>query len=60
MLDFVKFSCDESRTTWEHINEYTAQLGEAGTFKGMFDPLPSVATPHMWLPQKIGWCLVCI
>jgi len=28
--DFVKFSGEDSRTTWEHISQYLAQLGEAG------------------------------
>jgi hypothetical protein len=32
MPDFVKFSGDDNRTTWEHISQYTAQLGEVGTF----------------------------
>jgi hypothetical protein len=32
MPDFVKFSGDDNRTTWEHISQYTAQLGEAGTY----------------------------
>jgi hypothetical protein len=27
--DFVKFSGDDNRTTWEHISQYIAQLGEA-------------------------------
>jgi hypothetical protein len=29
--DFVKFSGDDNRTTWEHISQYIAQLGEAGS-----------------------------
>jgi hypothetical protein len=32
MPDFVKFSGDDNCTTWEHISQYTAQLGEAGTY----------------------------
>jgi hypothetical protein len=28
MPDFVKFSGDDNCTTWEHISQYTAQLGE--------------------------------
>jgi hypothetical protein len=35
MLDFVKFSGGDNRTTWEHISQYTAQLGEAGTFNSL-------------------------
>jgi hypothetical protein len=33
--DFVKFSGDDNRTTWEHISQYTAQLGEASTFNSL-------------------------
>ena len=29
--DFVKFSGDDNRSTWEHISQYVAQLGEAGS-----------------------------
>jgi hypothetical protein len=32
MPDVVKFSGDGNRTTWEHISQCTAQLGEAGIF----------------------------
>ena len=32
MPDFVKFSGDDERTTWEHISQYIAQLGEAGNW----------------------------
>jgi hypothetical protein len=35
MTDFVKFSGDDNRTTWEHISQYTSQLGEAGTFNSL-------------------------
>jgi hypothetical protein len=35
MPDFVKFSGDGNCTTWEHINQYTAQLVEAGTFNSL-------------------------
>jgi hypothetical protein len=27
--DFIKFSGEDNRTTWEHISQYIAQLGEA-------------------------------
>jgi hypothetical protein len=27
--DFIKFSAEDDRTTWEHISQYIAQLGEA-------------------------------
>jgi hypothetical protein len=35
MPDFVKFSGDDNCTTWEHISQYTAQLGEACTFNSL-------------------------
>jgi hypothetical protein len=35
MPDFVKFSGDDNRTTWEHISQYTAQLGEVGTHNSL-------------------------
>jgi hypothetical protein len=35
MPDFVKFSGDDNRTTWEHISQYTSQLGEAGTYTSL-------------------------
>jgi hypothetical protein len=35
MPDFVKFSGDDNHTTWEHISQYTAQLGEAGTYNSL-------------------------
>jgi hypothetical protein len=35
MPDYVKFSGDDNRTTWEHISQYTPQLGEARTFNSL-------------------------
>jgi hypothetical protein len=35
MPDFMKFSGDDDRTTWEHISQYTAQLGEAGVYNAL-------------------------
>jgi hypothetical protein len=35
MPDFVKFSGDNNSTTWEHISQYTAQLGEASTYNSL-------------------------
>lgn len=29
--DFIKFSGDDNKTTWEHINQYLAQLGEVSS-----------------------------
>ena len=33
--DFVKFSGDDNRSTWEHISQYIAQLGEASSSKSL-------------------------
>ena len=33
--DFVKFSGDDNRSTWEHISQYVAQLGEVGSNKSL-------------------------
>ena len=33
VLDFVKFSGDDNRSTWEHISQYIAQLGEVDSSK---------------------------
>jgi hypothetical protein len=35
MLNLIKFSGDDDRTTWEHISQYTAQLGEAGVYNAL-------------------------
>jgi hypothetical protein len=35
MPDFVKFSGDDNCTTWEHISQYTAQLGEPSSFNSL-------------------------
>jgi hypothetical protein len=35
MPNFVKFSGDDNRTTWEHISQYSAQLGEVGTYNSL-------------------------
>ena len=29
--DFIKFSSNDNRTTWKHISQYVAQLGEASS-----------------------------
>ena len=33
--DFVKFGGDDNRSTWEHISQYIAQLGEVGYSKSL-------------------------
>ena len=33
--DFVKFSGDDNRSSWEHISQYIAQLGEVGSSKSL-------------------------
>jgi hypothetical protein len=35
MPDLIKFSGDDDRTTWEHISQYTGQLGEAGVYNAL-------------------------
>jgi hypothetical protein len=32
MTDFIKFSGDDERTTWEHISQYTSELGEVDSY----------------------------
>jgi len=33
--NFVKFSGDDNRSTWEHISQYIAQLGEVSSSKSL-------------------------
>jgi hypothetical protein len=35
MPDLIKFSGDDDRITWEHISQYTAELGEADVYNGL-------------------------
>src|SRR5687767_1707517 len=35
MPDFVKFSGEDNRTTWEYISQYLAQLGEVGYYNAL-------------------------
>jgi hypothetical protein len=35
MPDLIKFSGGNDRNTWEHISQYTAQLGEAGVYNAL-------------------------
>jgi hypothetical protein len=35
MPDLIKFSGDDDRTTWEHISQYTVQLGEVGVYDAL-------------------------
>jgi hypothetical protein len=35
MPDLIKFSGDDDRTTWEHIRQYTAQLGKAVVYNAL-------------------------
>ena len=46
--DFVKFNGEGTKTTWEHVSQYLAQLGEAGSLnelKVRLFPL-SLTVPH--------------
>jgi hypothetical protein len=40
--DFSKFDGEGSRTTWEHVSQYLAQLGEAGSVEALHVRLFSV------------------
>ena len=44
---FVKFSGDDNRSTWEHISQYIAQLGEAGSSKSLHVCLFSLSLTRM-------------
>jgi hypothetical protein len=49
--DFIKFSCEDNRTTWEHISQYIAQLGEASShdyFKVHLFSLSLTGTAFSW------------
>jgi hypothetical protein len=49
--DFVKFSCEDNRTTWGHISQYIAQLGEANahdSFKVRLFSLSLTSTSFAW------------
>jgi hypothetical protein len=51
MPDFVKFSGGDNRTTWEHISQYIAQLGEAGTYNSLkvrLFSLSLIGTAFVW------------
>jgi hypothetical protein len=59
MPDFVKFSVDDNRITWEHIIQYTAQLGEAGTFNSLKVHLFSLSlsgTAFAWFSSLAPSC----
>jgi hypothetical protein len=52
MPDLIKFSGDDDRTTWEHISQYTAQLGDAGVYNALKVHLFSLSltgTAFAWL-----------
>jgi hypothetical protein len=49
--DFVKFSGEDNRTTWEHISQYLAQLGKVGsidTLKFHLFSLSLIGTAFSW------------
>ena len=49
--DFVKFSCEGTKTTWEHVSQYLAQLGEAGSIEELkvrLFPLSLTGTAFSW------------
>ena len=45
--DFLKFSGDDNRSTWEHISQYIAQLGKVGSSKSLH-----IIIISLW-PKKI-------
>jgi hypothetical protein len=61
--DFSKFDSEGSRTTWEHVSQYLAQLGEAGSVEALHVRLFSLSltrTAFAWfssLPMHsiYGW-----
>ena len=49
--DFVKFSGEGTKTTWEHVSQYLAQLGEAGSIEELkvrLFPLSLTDTAFSW------------
>ena len=49
--DFVKFNGEGTKTTWEHVSQYLAQLGEAGSInelKVRLFPLSLTGTAFSW------------
>ena len=51
ILDFVKFNGEGTKTTWEHVSQYLAQLGEAGSLnelKVRLFPLSLTGTAFSW------------
>jgi hypothetical protein len=49
--DFIKFSGEDNRTTWEHISQYIAHLGEASahdSFKVCLFSLSLMGTAFAW------------
>jgi hypothetical protein len=63
MTDLIKFSGDDERTTWEHISQYTSQLGEVDSYnvlKVRLFCLSLISTPFAWfsslaLSSIISW-----
>jgi hypothetical protein len=41
--NFVKFSGEDNRTTWEHVSQYLAQLGEVGLIDALKNRLFSLS-----------------
>ena len=59
--DFIKFSGDDNRSTWEHINQYVAQLGEASSSNALRVRLFSLSltgTAFSWF-SSLSPNLVC-
>jgi hypothetical protein len=63
VLDFIKFDGEGSRTTWAHVRQYLAQLGEASSIEALrvrLFSLSLIVTAFVWfssLPAHsiYGW-----
>jgi hypothetical protein len=51
MPDLIKFSGDDDSTMWEHISQYTTQLGEVSAYNALKERLFSLSltnTAFVW------------
>jgi hypothetical protein len=49
--EFIKFTREDNRTTWKHVSQFLAQLGEASSadyLKVMFFPLSLTGITFLW------------
>jgi hypothetical protein len=61
--NFIKFNGVDNKTTWEHISQYLAQLGEAGNsdpIKVRLFPLSLTGIAFSWFSAlALGSALTC-